>query len=244
MMTLEEQIRTYTEAVADEVVPVTAHEPVAAAPPSKPSLVERRGGWLIAAVAATAVILAIGTVAALVRGVQDTPAGSVSECTSETTTTDLSGQPTPCPPPSDEADIARAAALSLLGDDGFAGLWYSDDGQTLNLGYVGEEPPLELLPGVDNLVERTITLAELERMLDENNAAEGDSGFIWRLRIESGTIERVPIGEERPFFGSEDVCEPFVEQLDTIGREAWTQLTDAERENIIQECGLIPPGTP
>ena len=156
------------------------------------------------------------------------------------TTTSPDGTPGPCLEASERADLARSAALEVLGTARFAGLWFEDDGATLVLGYLGEQPSFEDIPGVDRMEERTMSLAELEELARVNNEAEGDSGYHWRIDVAAGNVYRIEAGRYLPDFGNEEFCDE-VRSAIADGSLSWDALSADQVDEIGSRCAIGPP---
>ena len=163
----------------------------------------RLAGWRLRYAAAAFVgILAVIGGAALFKAASHSDSTSTPVATPTTdcnvaTTVGPDGFAPPCPDPRSRSEVARAAALDLLGEEGFAGLWNEPGGSELVLGYVGDPPSLADLPGVDRLAERELSLAELEAVAAERNEAQL-GGLFWRVDVRRGVVEGIPDNKDIP----------------------------------------------
>lgn len=197
---LESQIRHYARDLADAAEAAVAEPAIAQLTTGDQRHKVRRPGiatgLTYALAAAVIVTLVVGGAALLLldrRG--DDVAASVEWCHADWTGVTFAPRDD-CPEPSTRGERAIAAIVAVMEPDNFAGLWHEND--DLVVGYVGSAPDLELLPGVSRLVERTMTLAEMEQLAAERNENE-DIGSQWRVNVAQGTVEK--ISREPSFFG-------------------------------------------
>ena len=156
-------------------------------------------GLRYAAIVALALVITIGGATMLLSDRSSSPAsetGSLGidqgdDCFGTATTLDPDGSAPPCQPPSSRDGVARLAAIELLGPDRFAGIWYETGGTVLVVGFVGEEPSLEDMPGVDRVIEREMSLVQMEALAAERNASQM-GGLFWRVNVVDGVVEGIP----------------------------------------------------
>lgn len=85
----------------------------------------------------------------------------------------------------------------------FAGLWI-ENGQDIHVGYVGDPPSLADLDGVTTLVEREMSLAEMNQIAADRNSDE-EAGYRWEVDIATGTVVR---NELRAIFVGDLIQDP------------------------------------
>jgi len=108
-----------------------------------------------------------------------------------------------CGEPGTDTEQALAAVVQVMSPETFAGLWI-ENGQDIVIGYVGEPPALADLPGVATLVEREMSLAEMNQLAADRSADE-EVGFRWEVDIATGTVVR---NELRAIFVGDLIQDP------------------------------------
>lgn len=204
-----------------------------------------RKGWLVGVAAAAIALVAIGGVALGSRSgqVDEAAAGAapsqlaaasaLDACPWTSTTIAPDGLVLPCPEPQTDEERALAAAYRLLGEEGFAGMWLEDEGTAIVVAYVGVEPDINDLPGVDKLVERERSLRELSLEAEQLNETNDDPSFFWRVNVLDGSVEREGIGERV----EEADCIEASDQLNS-GELIWDDLTVEQQNDLSIRCGI------
>ena len=232
------QLRDYADAYDSLIEPVS-HEPISLNRVAHRSPRRFHPAAVFTVTAAT-LALAIGAIALIATSETAPEVIAVSlrapaECFAATTTSPDSQSP--CPPPDSEVDQAVLNAMQILGIDGFGGAWLEEDGTELVVAVVDSDITAADLSGVTRVIQRDVSLHNLEEEAAVRTAAEADNSFVWIVDVPSGSLVRRQIVE--PTGNDQIFCERIDWELQ-FGDLEWDQLNGRQVEEISDRCGFGP----